>query len=160
YTEIRPEAFDARASYADLSSDGIDQSVLYPTSLLQIPRLRDLDFAAAQCQTYNDWMSDHVSEVRGKLFVAAIVPHQSVERTVTESARVANKPCVVGIMVRPNPTVDGKHINDPVYDPIWQAACDVGLPIGFHPLCIGDLPGACTGLHLNEIWKSDTPPRE
>jgi predicted TIM-barrel fold metal-dependent hydrolase len=159
YTEIRPSAFDAKASYADLMSDGIDQSVLYPTSLLQIARVKDVDFAAAQCQTYNDWVSEHLSEVQGKLFGVAIVAQQSIDRTVAEIQRVTGKPGIVGIMLRPNPTVDGKHLNDPVYDPIWRAACDAGLPVGFHPLGVGDIQGACTGLNLNRVWKSDTPPR-
>ena len=39
------------------------------------------------------------------------------------------------------PSVDWRPFNDPVYDPIWQAAQDTGLPIALHPFLAPDLPG-------------------
>ena len=52
------------------------------------------------------------------------------------------------MFMRPNPAVDWRPFNDPVYDPIWQAASDTGLPIALHPFLAPDLPGACKGLRL------------
>ena len=49
---------------------------------------------------------------------------------------------MVSVFVRPNPAVDWRPFNDPVYDPIWQAASDTGLPIALHPFLAPDLPGA------------------
>jgi predicted TIM-barrel fold metal-dependent hydrolase len=64
---------------------------------------------------------------------------------------------MVGIQIRPNPAVDWKPFNDPVYDPIWTAASDVGLPIGLHPLMSADLPGAVQGLRLAQLGTTDIP---
>jgi predicted TIM-barrel fold metal-dependent hydrolase len=52
--------------------------------------------------------------------------------------------------------IDWKPFFDPVYDPVWSAACDTGLSIGFHPLLTGGIPGACSGLRLNHL-PVDTP---
>ena len=65
-------------------------------------------------------------------------------------------PYLVAAFLRPNPTIDWKPLSDAAYDPIWQAACDADLAIGFHPLLSGDIPGACRGLRINDL-KLDTP---
>jgi predicted TIM-barrel fold metal-dependent hydrolase len=52
--------------------------------------------------------------------------------------------------MRPNPAVEWKQFDDPVYDPIWQAAVETGLPIAFHPFFAADLPGAARGMQLGE----------
>ena len=56
---------------------------------------------------------------------------------------------MVSVFMRPNPSVDWRPFNDPVYDPLWQAAADTGLPIALHPFLAPDLPGACVGLRLS-----------
>ena len=43
---------------------------------------------------------------------------------------------MVSVFMRPNPSVDWRPFNDPVYDPIWQAAADTGLPIALHPFLV------------------------
>jgi predicted TIM-barrel fold metal-dependent hydrolase len=158
YTEVRPAAYNAKARLEDLTTDGIDVSVLYPTFLLSIPSYRDADFADVQCRAYNDWLSDHVSEGDGRLFGVAAVPQQDIERAAVEIRRAATKPGIVGVFIRPNPTENWRHFNDPVYDPLWEAASDTGLPIGLHPFLAADLPGACVGLHINRLSSSPAPP--
>ena len=56
---------------------------------------------------------------------------------------------MVSVFMRPNPTIDWRPFNDAVYDPIWQASADTGLPIALHPFLVADLPGACKGLRLS-----------
>src|SRR5207253_1435158 len=157
YTEVRPAAYHAKSRLADMSLDGIDLSVLYPTTLLGIQSYPDVEFAEAQCRAYNDWLSAHVSEGEGRLFGVAALPQQDLERSAAEIRRVANLPAIVGVFIRPNPTEDWKPFNDPVYDPLWRAASDVGLPIAFHPFLAADLPGACVGLRINRLRTSAMP---
>jgi predicted TIM-barrel fold metal-dependent hydrolase len=151
YTEIAPAAYDPKARLEVLDQDGIDISVLYPTMLLGIAGLADHDFAAVQCRAYNDWLSEHVSAGEGRLFGVAIVPQQNLELAAAEIRRVAGKPGIVGVMLRPNPTEDWKPFHHEVYDPLWRALSDTGLPAGFHPFLVADLPGACRGLRINRL---------
>jgi predicted TIM-barrel fold metal-dependent hydrolase len=87
----------------------------------------------------------------------AIVPHLDPVRAAAEIRRAAELPHIVGVQVRPNPAVGWKQLNHEVYDPIWQAASDTGLTVGFHPLSSNDLPGAVQGLRLGRLGTSDIP---
>jgi len=158
YTEVRPAAYHAQARLADMTLDGIDVSVLYPTALLGIQSYPDVDFADAQCRAYNDWLSTHVSDGDGRLFGVAVLPQQDIERAAAEIRRVSGLPGIVGVFIRPNPTEDWKPFNEPVYDPLWEAASDTSLPIALHPFLAADLPGACVGLRINRLRTSALPP--
>ncbi len=157
YTEVRPAAYQAPARLLDMSRDGIDVSVLYPTLLLGIQGHPDVEFAEVQCRAFNDWLSDHVRESGGRLYGVAVVPQQDIERAAAEIRRAAKLPGIVGALLRPNPTADWKPFSDPIYEPLWRAACDAGLPIGLHPFLDARIPGACLGLRLNRLRSSAMP---
>ena len=152
YSEVRPAAFTAKARLQDMDTDGIDLAVLYPTSMLGLQSVPDEEFARVQARAYNDWASDHAQEGEGRLFAAGAVPpmndEDGVEAVADEIRRVAEKPGMVSVFLRPNPSVDWRPFNDKVYDPVWQAAADTGLVLAFHPFLMPDLPGACRGLKL------------
>ena len=61
----------------------------------------------------------------------------------------------VGVFMRPNPLLPGTQLNDRAYDPIWQALSKTGLPVGFHPFLMADVPGACRALGLASFSFSD-----
>ena len=152
YSQVRPSGWTASLRLADLDTDGIELSVLYPTSLLGLQSLTDVDFGRVQARAYNDWCSAHLAEGQGRLFGAGVLPpmHEEadVEHVAAELYRVADLPGMVSVLMRPNPAVDWRQFDDPVYDPIWRASADTGLPIGFHPFLAADLPGACRGMKL------------
>src|SRR2546422_540205 len=141
-----------------MTEDRIETSVLYPTILLGIRSHRDVEFADVQCRAYNDWLSDHVAQGDGRLFGVAVLPQQDIGLAAAEIRRVADKPGIVGVFIRPNPTEDWKPFNHEAYDPIWQAAADTDLPVGLHPFLAADLPGACLGLRINRLHTSALPP--
>ena len=103
-------------------TDAIDKSVLYPTQLLGIQGATDVGFAIAQCQAYNNWLSDHVGEGEGRLFGAALLPQQDIEAAAAELRRAAKLPGMVAAFIRPNPTHDWEPFHHSVYDPLWRAA--------------------------------------
>jgi len=152
YTEVRPAAYNAKARLQDMDTDGIDLAVLYPTSMLGLQSIPDEDFARVQARAYNDWASDHTQEGEGRLFAAGAVPpmndEDGVAAVAAEIRRVAEKPGMVSVFLRPNPSVDWRPFNDKIYDPVWQAAAETGLVLAFHPFLMPDLPGACRGLKL------------
>ena len=137
YSEVRPAAYTAKARLQDMDTDGIDLAVLYPTSMLGLQSVPDEEFARVQARAYNDWASDHTQEGEGRLFAAGAVPpmndEDGVEAVADEIRRVAEKPGMVSVFLRPNPSVDWRPFNDKVYDPVWQAAADTGLVLAFHP---------------------------
>jgi predicted TIM-barrel fold metal-dependent hydrolase len=157
YTELPAYCWEAKARLDALDADGIRQSVLYPTMLLTFQSLRSIEFSRVMCRVYNDWLSDLCADGGGRLHGVAIIPQLDPEGAAEEIRRAAKLPHIVGIQMRPNPAMDWKPLNNEIYEPIWRAASEVGLPIGFHPLSSGDLPGAVQGLKLAKLGTSDIP---
>jgi len=145
---MRPGGHDAKARVADMDAEGIAVSVLYPTFLLGVQSEPDVDFAEAQCQAYNGWLSDHVSDSNGHLWGAAVVPQQDIERAAQEIRRAATLPGIKAAFIRPNPSADWKPFSHEIYNPIWEAASSTGLALGLHPFLAPDLPGACQAFRL------------
>src|SRR5512144_419228 len=118
YSEIKPGAFDPKARLAEVAIDDIQQSVVYPTLMLGLPGFADAEFAEAQASAYNHWVADYCGYAPTRLFGVAVVPQQDIERSV-RVIREAKALGLVGVFLRPNPTVDGKYFSDPMYEPLW-----------------------------------------
>ena len=150
YSEVRPGAFKPAPRLPDMAVEGISQAVLYPTMLLGLPGLDDADFAEVQANAYNEWLAHYCSYAPKRLFGAAIVPTQDVERAV-RTIRRAKELGLVGIFMRPNPAVEGRKFIDPIYDPIWRTCEELAMPVGLHPFLSPDMPGACRALGFAEL---------
>ncbi len=152
YLETRPSGWTPSLRLADLDTDGIELSVLYPTFMLGLQSHTDVTFGQVQARAYNDWCADHLKEGRGRLFGAGALPPShhpdDIPGVVNEINHVAELDGMVSVFMRPNPAVEWRYFNDPVYDPIWSALQDTELPVAFHPFLAPDLPGACQGLKL------------
>jgi predicted TIM-barrel fold metal-dependent hydrolase len=159
YSQTRPSGWTADLRLKDLDTDGIELSVLYPTSMLGLQSKKDVKFGQVQARAYNDWCAHHLEAGGGRLFGAGALPpmHEAddVAGVVDEIHHVAELPGMVSVFMRPNPAVDWRYFNDPVYDPIWSALQDTGLPVAFHPFLAPDLPGACAGLKLAREQNAD-----
>ena len=159
YSHTRPSGWTASLRLHDMDTDGIDVSVLYPTTMLGLQSHTDVEFGRVQARVYNDWCSAHLEEGNGRLYGAGALPpmHEpdDVQAVVDEIHHVAELPGMVSVFMRPNPAVEWRYFNDPVYDPIWAALQDTELPVAFHPFLAPDLPGACDGLKLARIRNAD-----
>ncbi len=159
YSKTRPSGWTASLRLADLDRDGIELSVLYPTMMLGLQSLTDVKFGQVQARAYNDWCANHLKEGQGRLYGAGALPpiHHAddVQGVVDEILHVADLPGMVSVFMRPNPAIEWRYFNDPVYDPIWAALQDTELPVAFHPFLSPDLPGACEGLKLARLRDPD-----
>ena len=136
----------------DMDTDGIELSVLYPTFMLGLQSVHDVEFGAVQARAYNEWCSTHLAEGQGRLFGAGALPPMHDPTTCrpspTRSATWPSCPgwcrCSCGRTRRStgatsttrSTTRSGRRLQD------------TGLPIAFHPFLAPDLPGACEGLKL------------
>ncbi|MBM4269502.1 MAG: amidohydrolase [Deltaproteobacteria bacterium] len=145
YSEVKPGAYKPGDRLAEMATDDIQQAVVYPTMFLGISGFADLDFAEAQADAYNRWLGDYCRHAPRQLFGIATLVQTDVERAI-RGAKRAKEQGLVGVFLRPNPSVDGKHFCDPIYDPLWATLQDLDLTVGFHPYLANDLPGACRDL--------------
>jgi uncharacterized protein len=150
YSEVKPGAYEPSARLREMATDDIQQAVVYPTLFLGLAGFPDLDFAEAQADAYNRWVGDYCRHSPRRLFGIATIVQAEIERAV-RGAKKAREQGLVGVFLRPNPSVGGKHFCDPIYDPLWATLQDLDLTVGFHPFLANDLPGACRDLGIGRF---------
>jgi predicted TIM-barrel fold metal-dependent hydrolase len=132
----------------DMDLDGIDASVLFPNKGLAMWATPDPRFALAQCRVYNDWVWETFGPHVERMSPAAALATGDLEGSIAEVERVAR----MGFRVLTLPCkpiwgahdVDHPNYNLPVFDPLWAAIQDAGLPITFH-VSTGRDPRAARG---------------
>ena len=75
-----------------------------------------------------------------RLFGVGLVALQDTGLAVKEMERCVQDLGFKAVMIRPAPYIGNKKLNDPVYDPFWDAAAQLGCPVGVHPYSFHDMP--------------------
>ncbi len=141
-------AYDPHARIKLLDEDGIDAAVLYPTlGLLWEGEVNDPELAMAICRVYNDWITDFCRSYPTRLYPIAHISLMEVDRAVAELKRSA-KLGAKGVMLTPWPA-NNRSYGDTYYDPFWQVAQDLNIPVGLHVI-------ARPQYHGHEWYKNPT----
>jgi len=147
YEALNPAGFDPRERVKVLDAEGIDVSVMYPGLGLKLGGILDRDLAVASCQVYNDWIAQWCAQAPDRLIGVGALPMQDPRRAADEVRRIAAMGLRAGF-ARPNAYND-RHLHHRAYTPVWEALCEVDLPIAFHPAGLADMTGAGRALtHL------------
>ncbi len=129
--DAMPGGSDPLARLRDMDSEGIDQSVLYPTIGLYFSALDDPAAAVALAAAYNDWLAEYCAVDPRRLFGAAMLPLQDPTAAARELRRAVTELGLVAGFVRPNPCL-GRALSDSAYDVVWDVAEELTVPIGMH----------------------------
>ena len=127
----RAGGFDPAARLVDLDSEGIDIAVLYPSIGLYFSDTQDVGLQAALCRGYNRWLADYCRAAPARLIGVAMLPLLDVEESVRELEHAVNRLGFRAAFARPNP-YGGRPIHHPVYDPLWNCAETLGVPVAVH----------------------------
>jgi predicted TIM-barrel fold metal-dependent hydrolase len=127
---------DPERRLRDMDRDGIDAEVIFPNKGLSMWATPDSAFAMAQCRVYNDWAWEVFAEYNDRMSPAAAIATADLEGSIAEVQRVAK----LGFRALTLPCkpiwgahdVDHPNYNLPVFDPLWAAIQDAGLPVTFH----------------------------
>ena len=136
WSDVPREAFDPSARLKAMDRDSVDVEVLYPSAAgvggEYLAALADPNLVVAAAQAYNDWLLD---TWQGDRFVPqCILPVSSVQAAKQELERAVGAGHRGAVMpafpfrIRP----DLPHISDPAWDPLWDAAQHLGVPICWH----------------------------
>jgi len=132
YADALPGGWDPAARLKDQDLDGVDGEVLHPTLGFRLFWLKDADLQRAVFRAYNDWLGDYVSHDRRRLVGLALIsiedPAEAV-REIERAAKLGHK----GIMIALSPPPDRPY-SLRLYDPIWAAAQEMGLPVVLHAI--------------------------
>lgn len=112
-----------------LDRDGLWAEVMYPNlAFFCTFAIRDAELQTATCRVYNDWIAETFAGSE-RLVPVGLVPVRDVADAVRELERLH----ALGLRSALLPThVDYRPYNDPAYEPLWEAAEGLAVPLGFH----------------------------
>ena len=142
FEELRRGGYDPAARLEEMSEDGVDAEVLYPTPRLSnaIVANRDTAYHLAMVQAYNDWLSEYVAYAPARFAGLAIVPNRGADHAVAEIQRLHDRPGIRGFMMGcyPNGTLAPSDEDDAV----WGLLAELGSPINIHVALTQTMPSA------------------
>ena len=122
---LRPTTTELRL--ADMDRDGVDATVMYGPIvplLIEDPALRKVCYRA-----YNDWLAEFCATAPERLIGVGLIPIDDAESAAAEVRylkRIGLRTCMLLAARVQTP------LWDDAWEPLWQAAADTGIPIGFH----------------------------
>ena len=131
FANVLPGAYDPLARIADQDRDGVDAEVLYTTFGSVMYAIDELDFQFACMQAFNDWLANFCASVPKRLYGAAMIPTEPIERAIGEMARCAK----TGVLKTAHISIShdtGQGYENPKWDPLWAASVDLDMPISLH----------------------------
>ena len=129
----RPGAYDPHERLKDMDIDQVDAEVLYAnaTGGAEFYSL-DADACLAAFQATNDAAIEFASVDPSRLIPVYILPLHDIECALKEVQRIANEGArAVQLPLYPS-DIDLAPYWDEVYDPLWSAIEDLGIPISQH----------------------------
>jgi predicted TIM-barrel fold metal-dependent hydrolase len=125
-----PAAGDPDARLRELDADGVWGEVIYPNlAFFCCFHIRNPELQIATTRLYNDWVADRFLRASERFAPVALVPIVDVAASVEELRRVHARG-FRGVLLPDH--VDRRPYNDPVYEPLWATAAELGLPLTFH----------------------------
>ena len=109
-------------------------AVLFATRGLQFGSVTDPDVALAACRAVNDWAADYASDADGEVYIVTTLPDHFPDLAAAELRRCVDRYGFVAGAIRPNPTLEGRCLDDPSFDVLWDVAEDLDVPICCHNL--------------------------
>ena len=110
--------------------DGVDISFIYPTLGLFLFSIPSQELVTASCRAYNDWIVDFCDPFPDALKGLAMINMDDVPEAIKELER-AHKQGLAGAMITVYPPEDRAY-DLAIYDPFWEAAESLDMPLSFH----------------------------
>ncbi len=109
---------------------GIEIGILTGGGILGLGVHPNVHYAAALARAYNDALCETWLEADERFFGSIIVTPQDPEAAAEEIRRMAHHPKMVQVLMTSATRIPYGQKN---YWPIYEAACEVGLPVAVHP---------------------------
>ena len=131
WENVRPGAYNPHEAIKDMELDGVEGGVIFPTKAGRgLWVVQDSELFSAICRAYNDWVADFCRPYPERLKAAAMINLDDLQEGVQELHR-AKKLGLEAALITVHPAHERPyHIPD--YDPFWQAAQDLNMPVCLH----------------------------
>src|SRR5271169_2871788 len=138
WEELHPGGWDPRARLGEQDRDGVAVEILYPSVGMLLCNHPDVDYKKACFDAYNLWIAEFQSYAPDRLIGLGQTALRSVEEGIADLQCIKDLG-LRGVMM---PGFAGCHddgdYDDRRWDPFWEAAVDLDLPLSFHILTNND----------------------
>ena len=131
FEDLHRGGWDPHVRLADQDRDGVAAEILYPTVGMLMCNHPDFDFKHACFEAYNTWIAEYAGAYPDRLLGIGQTAMRSVDDGIRDLRRIKALG-LRGVMMPGNPAV--ADYDDPMYDPFWETAVELGLPLSFHIL--------------------------
>jgi predicted TIM-barrel fold metal-dependent hydrolase len=131
FADMHRGGWDPVARLDDQARDGVAAEIIYPTVGMALCNHPDFDYKKACFDAYNRWIAEYCAAAPARLLGCGQTALRTVEEGI-EDLKAIRSLGLRGVMLPGNPAVEDYH--SLVYDPFWEAAIEVGLPLSFHIL--------------------------
>jgi predicted TIM-barrel fold metal-dependent hydrolase len=143
WDELHAGGWDPGARLAEQARDGVASEVLYPSAGMLICNMADADYKKACFDAYNLWIAEFQATSPSRLVGVGQTALRSVEEGIADLHRIRDLG-LRGVMMPGFPACldEVGDYDDPVWDPLWEAAVALRLPLSFHILTAGSKVGS------------------
>ena len=131
FEDLHRGGWDPTTRLADQDKDGVAAEVIYPTVGMLICNHPDFDYKKACFDAYNRWLQVYCAHAPDRLIGCGQTAMRTIKEGIDDLARIKAMG-FRGVMMPGNP--GEKDYDDPAYDPFWEAAVALELPLSFHIL--------------------------
>ena len=131
FEELHRGGWDPVARLDDQGRDGVAAEVIYPTLGMLLCNHKDFDYKRACFQAYNRWIAQFCESSPNRLIGLGQTAMRSVEEGISDLHEIAAMG-LKGVMLPGVPQVE--DYDSPIYDPFWETAIGLKLPLSFHIL--------------------------
>jgi uncharacterized protein len=146
FEDLHRSGWDPTSRVADQRRDGVAAEVIYPTVGMVLCNHEDFDYKKACFDAYNRWIAEYCAHDPLRLLGVGQTAMRSPEEGVADLEAIAAAG-LRGVMMPGLPAVE--DYDSPLYDPVWEAAIELGLPLSFHILTTRG--GKARGPRLNDF---------
>lgn len=146
FAELHRSGWDSSARLADQDRDGVAAEIIYPTVGMVLCNHPDFDYKKACFDAYNRWIAEYCEFAPSRLLGCGQSAMRSPQEGV-EDLRAIKALGLRGVMM-PGEPAEADYDSD-IYNPVWEAAIELELPLSFHILT--GPSGAVRGPRLNSF---------
>lgn len=140
FDTVRRGGWDPLARLKDQETDGVAAEILYTSHAMALFGLQDAELQLACFRAYNDWLAEFCSASPMRLLGIGLISVMDSRAGVMELERCIKMGLKSG-MISNDPVIP---YDDRVYDPLWEAASALDIPLSMHSITGGkprDLAG-------------------
>jgi predicted TIM-barrel fold metal-dependent hydrolase len=112
-----------------LDAYDVTYGILTPDEAAAFSILPNAELAARLSSAYNDWLLERWLEEEPRLRALLVVPAQHPQAAAAEIHRLAGRDEFVGVFLPGGARVP---YGNPLYEPLWRACAEHGLPVAVH----------------------------